>query len=457
MEPKEYIAELMAKARKAQAQVASYSQEQIDALVRAVGKAGYDNVETLAKLAVEETKMGRVDSKIVKNRKSTMVAWYYLKDKKSVGVVEEDPVEQIVTIAKPIGVIGCVTPVTNPTATPLVNGMHVLKGRNAAIFAPHPTSKKSSGYTVKLMREAIEKLGAPADLVQIIEEPTIELTQLLMSAVDVVVATGGPGMVKAAYSSGRPSYGVGQGNVQILVDEDYPDYAAIAASAVFSRSYDNGLPCTCDQTMFVPQSRFQEMIDLLVKNKAVYIDDPAILEKLRATAFTPEGAINRKFVGATMPQIAEMLGVSFPADAAILAVPVHAPIGQEILCREIMSPVLRLFPYKTFEEAVANAEKNYWEEGKGHSCSVYSVNDAHIDLVANQIPVCRVMVNQTALNASGGAFNNGLAPTISIGCGFWGGNSIGENLTYKHLMNYTRVSRIIPGAPSPTPDEIWGE
>lgn len=252
MEPKEYIAELVAKARKAQAQIAGYSQEQIDALVRAVGKAGYDNVEDLAKRAVEETKMGRVDSKIVKNRKSTMVAWYYLKDKKSVGVVEEDPIEQIVTIAKPIGVIGCVTPVTNPTATPLVNGMHVLKGRNAAIFAPHPTSKKSSTYTVNLMREAIKKLGAPEDLVQIIEEPSIELTQLLMSSVDVVVATGGPGMVKAAYSSGRPSYGVGQGNVQILVDKDYQDYAALAASTVFSRSYDNGLPCTCDLPCLCP-------------------------------------------------------------------------------------------------------------------------------------------------------------------------------------------------------------
>lgn len=457
MEPKEYIVELMAKARKAQAQIADYSQDQIDALVRAVGKAGYDNVETLAKMAVEETKMGRVDSKIVKNRKSTMVAWYYLKDKKSVGVVEEDPVEQIVTIAKPIGVIGCVTPVTNPTATPLINAMHVLKGRNAAIFAPHPTSKKTSAFTVNLMREALNKIGAPEDLVQIIDEPTIELTQLLMSTVDVVVATGGPGMVKAAYSSGRPSYGVGQGNVQILVDEDYPDYAAIAASAVFSRSYDNGLPCTCDQTMFVPETRYQEMIDLLVKNKAVFVDDPAILEKLRNTAFTPDGAINRKFVGATMPQIAEMLCVTFPEDAAILVVPVHAPIGEEILCREIMSPVLRIFPYIAFEEAVQYAKKNYWEEGKGHSCSVYSANDTHIDYVANEIPVCRVMVNQTALNASGGAFNNGLAPTISIGCGFWGGNSIGENLTYKHLLNYTRVSRIIPGAPSPTPEEIWGE
>lgn len=457
MEPKAYIAELMAKARKAQAQIADYSQEQIDALVRAVGKAGYDNVETLAEMAVEETKMGRVDSKIVKNRKSTMVAWYYLKDKKSVGVVEEDPVEQIVTIAKPIGVIGCVTPVTNPTATPLVNGMHVLKGRNAAIFAPHPSSKKSSGYTVKLMREALEKAGAPADLLQVIEEPSIELTQLLMSTVDVVVATGGPGMVKAAYSSGRPSYGVGQGNVQILVDEDYSDYAAIAKSAVFSRGYDNGLPCTCDQTMFLPESRLQEMVDLLVENGAYYLDDPAVIEKLRKTAFTEDGAINRKFVGATMPQIAEMLGVTFPEEAKILVVPVHAPIGEEILCREIMSPVLRVFPYKSFEEAVANARKNYWAEGKGHSCSVYSASDAHIDLVANEIPVCRIMVNQTALNASGGAFNNGLPPTISIGCGFWGGNSIGENLTYKHLLNYTRVSRIIPGAPNPTPEEIWGE
>ncbi len=457
MEPKEYIAELMTKARKAQAQIADYTQEQIDALVRAVGKAGYDNVETLATMAVEETKMGRVDSKIVKNRKSTMVAWYYLKDKKSVGVVEEDPIEQIVTIAKPIGVIGCVTPVTNPTATPLVNGMHVLKGRNAAIFAPHPSSKRSSAYTVKLMREAIEKLGAPADLIQVIEEPSIELTQLLMGAVDVVVATGGPGMVKAAYSSGRPSYGVGQGNVQILVDEDYADYAAIAKSAVFSRSYDNGLPCTCDQTMFVPKSRVKEMLDLLVENKAVYLDDPAVIEKLRKTAFTEEGAINRKFVGATMPQIAEMLGVTFPADAAILVVPVYKAIDEEILCREIMSPVLRIFPYDSFEKAVQDAKKNYWMEGKGHSCSVYSANDAHIEYVANEIPVCRIMVNQTALNASGGAFNNGLPPTISIGCGFWGGNSISENLTYKHLMNYTRVSRIIPGAPNPTPEEIWGE
>ena len=457
MDSKEMINSLMRKARIAQAVIADYTQEQIDELVRAVGKVGYDNAEALAKMAVEETHMGRVDSKIIKNQKATLVAWYYLKDKKSVGVVEEDPVEQIVTIAKPVGVIACVTPVTNPTATPLVNGMHVLKGRNAAIFAPHPTSKKSSAYTVKLMREELKKLGAPEDLFQIIEKPSIESTQALMAAVDIVVATGGPGMVKAAYSSGKPSYGVGQGNVQIIVAEDYEDYDSIAKSNVFSRSYDNGLPCTCDQTMYVPRTRFDEMISLLQKHGAYYTDDAAVIEKLRHTAFDENGAINRKFVGATVPEIAEMLGIEIPEDRKIIVVPVSKAAEDEILTREIMSPVLRVFAYDYFESAVENARRTYLMEGKGHSVSVYSNDDEKIDLVSNEIPVCRIMVNQTALNASGGAFNNGLPPTISIGCGFWGGNSISENLNFKHLLNYSRVSRIIPGVEAPTPEEIWSK
>lgn len=457
MEPKAIIDELIAKGRAAQAIVASYNQKQIDAVVRAIGKVGFDNAELLSEMAVAETKMGRVDSKVIKNRKATSVAWYFLKDKKSVGVVEEDPINQIVTIAKPVGVIACVTPVTNPTATPLINGMHVVKGRNAAIFAPHPTSKKTSTFVVQMMREAIKKLGAPEDLVQIVEEPTIELTQMLMSAVDVVVATGGPGMVKSAYSSGKPSYGVGQGNVQILVDKDYPDYDSIAAGNIFSRSYDNGLPCTCDQTLFVPAERYDEMIAALVKHKGFYVDDETVIEKLRQTAFTADGAINRKFVGATVPQIADMLGIAVPDDIKAIVVPVKKVGTEEILCREIMSPVLRVFAYDDFKSAVQKAKTNYLMEGKGHSVSVHSLNDENVAYTAEEIPVCRIMVNQTALNASGGAFNNGLPPTISIGCGFWGGNSISENLTYKHLLNYSRVSRIIPDAPSPTPEEIWGE
>lgn len=457
METKEIIDELMKKSRKAQAIIAGYTQEQIDAIVKAIGKVGYDNAELLSKMAVEETKMGRVDSKIVKNSRSTMAAWNYLKDKKSVGVVEEDPINQIVTLAKPAGVIACVVPVTNPTLTPLVNGMNVLKGRNTAIFAPHPSAKKCTAYTVNLMREAVKKLGAPEDILLTIEEPTIELTQMLMATADVVVATGGPGMVKAAYSSGKPSFGVGQGNVQVIVDSDYKDFDGIAAGCAFSRAYDNGLPCTCDQTMYIPKARFNEMVEALKKNKAYYTDDEKIIEKLRKTAFTENGAVNRKFVGATMPKIAEMLGITIPEGAVLLAVPVSKSGSEEILGREIMSPVLRLFAYEKFEDAVKNAKANYLMEGKGHACAIFSNNDKHVEYVAEEIPVCRIMVNQSANGANGGPFNNGLPHTCSIGCGFWGGNSISENLNYKHLMNYTRVSRIIPDAHIPTPEEIWGD
>ena len=455
MEPKELINELIAKARKAQAEIAEYSQQQIDAVVKAVGKAGYDNAENLAKMAVEETKMGRVDSKIIKNQRTSVGAWNYLKDKKSVGAVEENLFEQITVFAKPIGVVACVTPVTNPTATPLINGMHVLKGRNAAIFAPHPTAKKCSGYAVKLMREAIKKQGAPEDLVQIIEEPTVELTQLLMAGCDVVVATGGPGMVKSAYSSGKPSYGVGQGNVQIIVDEDYDNFDEVAAGTVNSRSFDNGLPCNCDQTVFIPAKRYDEMISMLEKHNAFYVDDEKAIEKLRHAAFNEDGIVNRRFVGATIPQIAEMLEIEIPEGTRAIVVPVKKIAEEEILCREIMSPVLRVFAYDDFKDAVQKLKRNLLMEGKGHSCAIHSRNDERIAYVAEEIPVCRVMVNQSGSGASGSPFNNGLPPTVSIGCGFWGGNSISENLNYKHLLNYTRVSRIIPNAPNPTPEEIW--
>ncbi len=455
MEANAIIADLMAKARKAQAAIEDYSQEQIDAVVKAIGKAGYDNAELLSTMAVEETHMGKVESKIVKNRKMTSTTWYYLRDKKSVGIVDENVAEQIVTIAKPIGVVACVTPVTNPTVTPLANGMHCLKAKNAMIVAPHPSAKKTSAFAVQLIRDTIKKLGAPEDLVQVIEEPSIELTQMLMAAADVVVATGGPGMVKAAYSSGKPAYGSGQGNVQIVVDKDYTDYEGLAASFVNSRSYDNGLPCTCDQTLFIPAERCQDMIAALKGKGALYVDDAAVIEKLRHTAFTDDGAINRKFVGATIGKIGEMLGIEIPSDAKILVVPVSKNIKEEILCREIMAPVLRIFPYTDFKQAVQDARTNYLQEGKGHSCAVFSYNDENINHLAFQIPTCRIMVNQSALAAGGGAFDNGLPPTVSISCGFWGGNSSSENFTYKSLLNYTRVSRVIPDAHFPTPEEIW--
>lgn len=309
---------------------------------------------------------------------------------------------------------------------------------------------------VEIMREALKAHGAPEDLFQVIEEPSIEMSQLLMASCDVSIATGGPGMVKAAYSSGKPAFGVGQGNVQVFLGKEYDDVEGFAEASVGNRIYDNGMPCTCDQSIYVPEARMDQVIAAYEKAGAFYIDDEEVNERLRQTMFT-NGLVNRDFVGASVQKIAQAIGVEIPENTKALLVR-NEHIGKEdLLNKEIMAPVMRLHTYRDFKEAVEAGRMNYLWEGAGHSTAVYSHDDDEINYVGERIPVCRCMVNQVAANGGGGAFENGLYHTNSLGCGFWGGNVTSENLTFRQLMNYTRISRIIPNAYVPTDEEIWAE
>lgn len=457
MDPKAYIDELVAKARAAQAIAAEYNQEQVDRMVKGIGMRVYKEAEPLARMAIEETGKGLLAGKISKNAKTCVNAWLTLKGQKSVGVVDVDEVKQIVTIAKPAGVVCCLTPVTNPTATPPHNAMHCLKARNACIIAPHPSAKKCCSYVCNLMRDELEKMGYPKDLIQVIEEPTMELSGLLMKAVNIIMATGGSAMVNAAYSSGRPSIGVGQGNTQVVLDRDYDNLPLAIETVVAGRQYDNGMPCTGEQTLHVPKEKLSEVIGLLEAQKAFQVKDPADIKKLAYTYFVDGGAPNAKLVGQSAQTVAQAAGVKIPDDARIIFIVVSKWGRGELLAREIMCPILRVLPYDTFEEAVERARENNLYEGAGHTGVIWSNNDAHIAHMGERIPTGRLVVNQNGNAGNGGAQNNGLNHTISLGCGYWGNNSIGENVTFRHLMNYTRVSRIIKDKKILTDEEVWAD
>ncbi|WP_312812828.1 aldehyde dehydrogenase family protein [Sedimentibacter sp.] len=457
MENKTYIDGLIANAKKAQSFLVDYNQEQTDALVKAIGKIIYDNREILSNKAVEETGLGVLAGKIVKHDKITTSHWAFLKDKPSVGLIEVDEINGIYTYAKPIGVIACLTPSTNPTTTAVGNAMHALKCRNAVIVSPHPRAKKCTAHAVSLMNEAIISLGGPANLIQSIEEPSLELTDELMRKADVIVATGGSAMVKSAYSSGKPSYGVGPGNVQIIVDRDYDNYPLMVAQIMGSRMYDNGMPCTGEQTLIMPKEKADEIIKIFEEKGAYMVTDPTDIQKLREAIFKKgfDGPINVDIVGHPAAEVAKYANVSVPEGTKLLITKLDKFGKDEVLCREIMCPFVRYFVYENFEDAINIAKTNLLMEGAGHSSGIYSNNNDNIQLAGNQIPVARFMVSQANSNVAGNTFTNGLDPTISIGCGSWGNNSISENLTYKHLMNKTRISFIIKDAPNPTAEEIW--
>lgn len=435
------IEEMVQRARVAMEEINGYDQERVDKMLYTISKAVFEQAEPLAKLAVEETRLGRLDHKIGKNQGMATNIFASLKNKASVGVIREIPEEGLVEIAHPRGVIGSVTPTTNPTITPLGNGLMALKGKNAMIVSPHPRSKKTTKETIELMREALVSVGAPRDLLQVIEEPSIELSQELMKAVDLIVATGGPGLVKSAYSSGHPAYGVGPGNVQAILDRDF-DVEAAAELSVIGRSFDNGIVCACQQSLIYPQEKAEEVFEALRDKQAAVVTDKADLEKLRNTLFL-DGKANPAMIGQDPQVIANEAGVQIPKDSQIIAVKVEAVGSEELFCKEKMAPVLALKSYDDFEEAVAFAQENLMLEGSGHSAGLFSHNKEHQLYAGKVLPVSRLVVNQPTIDA-GGSPANGLSPTVSLGCGSWGNNIISENLNYTHLINISRVALPIP-------------
>lgn len=455
MSEQSYIDGLISKAKEAQAKLEGYSQEQIDALVRAMGKAVYDHAEEIAREAVEETGYGRVDSKILKVTRCTTAAWHYMHDKKSVGMIEWDPVEKLATFAKPLGVVAALVPTTNPVSTTVSNGMSIIKCRNAMIVSPHPRAKKVTQHGVDLMNVALAALGAPENLIQVVENPSMDSTQELMKKVDVVVATGGAAMVKSAYSSGRPSFGVGPGNVQVVVDPDYTNFEKLAAQVVSSRSYDNGMPCTGEQALHIHKDAVGGVLAAF-EAKGAYIlpDDKAPM--LADILFKPNGMADPAHVGMRPHKLAELLGLEIPEDTTLLLFKSLGMTRDNILRREKLCPVVQYFPFETYEEGIASAKSNLEWEGKGHSSVVYTDNQEKAMYAGAQLPVSRLLVSQPAGAASGGNFINGLNPTMSLGCGSWGNNSISDNLTYKHLMNTTKLA-FYHDPTIPSAEEVWAE
>jgi succinate-semialdehyde dehydrogenase len=448
-----YIAELVAKARVALAAFASFDQKQVDTILRDIAKNVFDNAEELAEMAVTETGMGEVEYKIKKNQGKARILWYSLKGKKSMGVIDEDEESGITMIAKPVGVVAAVQPTTNPTVTPMANCMAAVKGKNAIIIAPHPRAEQTTKYSVRQWQDILEAHGAPRDLIQLVEDGSVERTQELMRQCDVNVATGGPAMVRSAYSSGHPSFGVGQGNVQTIIDRDV-DIPETVKMILDARIFDNGIICSGEQTMITPEEKFDELKRAVLDYGGYWVDDPGEKQRLIDVLF-PNGKIDKKMVGRNVQVIAEAAGIDMPPATKVIVIPEDPADKASVLRKEKMFPVITPFPYKTFEDAIELAVENLRIEGKGHSVSVHSHNDEHLKELGRRAPVSRVLVNQPCATANGGAFTNSLNATSTLGAGSWGNNSISENFYYKHLLNITRVAKVKKNPVQPSDEELW--
>jgi len=450
---------MIARARKAQEAVSNYSQEQIDEVCLAIGWQMYEdsNIRRMAEAAVEETGMGNVKDKIGKHKGKVLGVLKDIRGAKSVGLIEEDKAKGLKKYAKPVGVVGALTPVTNPTATPASNSISILKGRNAVIYAPHPKAKKSSAMAVAMMRQGLKKVGAPEDLIQIIEEPSIEASNVLMAKVDVVLATGGGAMVKAAYSSGTPSYGVGPGNAVQIIAED-ADVDDAVAKVVLSKAFDNATSCSSENSIIVHQDVYDAVIAAL-KKEGTHICSPEEKAALQSWLWVPNKkghlALNPKIIARHAGVIAADAGLSVPEGTRVLAVEATASVAEEKFADEKISPVLTIWKYADFEEGFSLLKEITDHAGTGHSCGIHTFNEEYINRLGMEMKSSRIMIRQPQAPANGGNFFNGMPSTVTLGCGSWGGNITTENIYYKHFLNVTWLSVPIPVV-KPTDEEMFG-
>ena len=440
------ISTLIGRARKAQQAIDSYSQAQVDRLTTAIAWAvvRQDRAETLAKLAVDEGGFGNYRDKVNKIRNRTMGTLADMANVKTVGIVEEIKNKGLVKIAKPVGVIAALIPTTGPDATPPLKTLLAVKGRNAIIIAAHPRTQKTTALVVDYMREACVKVGAPADLVQLIDSPSLAKTQELMRQADIIVATGGEAMVKAAYSSGTPAYGVGVGNSVHVVDEtaDIDDAASTIASA---KTFDYATSCLADNAVVAADGIYHQLLDALVA-KGGYLCSAD--EKLRLqNLMWPEQGVPVPAVAVIAKsaiRIAELAGITIPPDRLFLIVEEAGTGPDHPFSGEKLSVVLALYRYRgSIENAVKQVNEITDYQGKGHTCGIHSTDDDHVMKLAMGTKTARVMVNQS-LNEGAGSPRNGLPYTLSLSCGTWGGNITTENVNARHFINLTWVSRPIP-------------
>ncbi len=426
--------------KQAQREFATFTQEQVDKIFFAAAVAANKQRIPLAKMAVEETGMGVAEDKVIKNHYAAEYIYNAYKDTKTCGVIEEDKAFGIKKIAEPIGLIAAVIPTTNPTSTAIFKTLIALKTRNAIIISPHPRAKASTIAAAKIVLEAAVAAGAPEGIIGWIDVPSLELTNEVMKNADIILATGGPGMVKAAYSSGKPALGVGAGNTPVIID-DTADIKMAVSSIIHSKTFDNGMICASEQSVTVMEGVYKE-VKKEFELRGCYFLKPAEIEKVRKTILI-NGALNAKIVGQSAYTIAKLAGVDVPESTKIIIGEVESVDISEEFAHEKLSPVLAMYKAKTFDEALAKAEQLVADGGYGHTASLYiNVNETEkMAKHAAAMKTCRILVNTPSAHGGiGDLYNFKLAPSLTLGCGSWGGNSVSENVGVKHLLNIKTVA-----------------
>ena len=435
------LEEKLAALRTAQAKFATYTQEQVDCIFRAAALAANQARIPLAKMAVAETGMGVVEDKVIKNNYAAEYIYNAYKDTKTCGVIEEDKAFGTKRIAEPIGVIAAVIPTTNPTSTAIFKTLISLKTRNAVLISPHPRAKKSTIAAAKIVLDAAVAAGAPKDIIGWIDVPSLELTNTLMQEADLILATGGPGMVRAAYSSGKPALGVGAGNTPAVIDKT-ADILLAVNSIVHSKTFDNGMICASEQSVIVDDSIYDQVKAEFIKT-GCYVLTPEETEKVRKTILI-NGALNSKIVGQPAAKIAELAGVTVDPRTKVLIGEVESVDLEEEFAHEKLSPVLAMYHATDFADALNKADQLVQDGGYGHTASLY-IDTVHeqerLDQFAARMKACRIVVNTPSSHGGiGDLYNFNLAPSLTLGCGSWGGNSVSENVGVKHLLNIKTVA-----------------
>ena len=437
----ETLTKTLEKVKNAQKEFSKYSQEQVDKIFQAAAIAANEARIPLAKMAVEETGMGIVEDKVIKNHYAAEYIYNKYKNEKTCGVIYQDDSYGIKKIAEPVGIVAAVIPTTNPTSTAIFKTLIALKTRNGIIISPHPRAKKSTIEAAKTVLEAAVKAGAPEDIIAWIDVPSLELTNMLMQSADIILATGGPGMVKSAYSSGKPALGVGAGNTPAVIDESANVILAVN-SIIHSKTFDNGMICASEQSVIVSDKIYDKVKDEFVK-RGCYILNPEETEKVRKTIII-NGALNAKIVGQKAHTIAELAGVSVPENTKILIGEVESVDLSEEFAHEKLSPVLAMYKSSSFDDALEKAYRLIEDGGLGHTSSLYvnTVTEKEkIEKFYSKMKTCRVLVNTPSSQGGiGDLYNFKLTPSLTLGCGTWGGNSVSENVGIKHLLNIKTVA-----------------
>jgi acyl-CoA reductase-like NAD-dependent aldehyde dehydrogenase len=432
---------LCAKALKALEVYKTFSQEQVDKITKAMCEAGVANERSLAEFAVEETGIGKVEDKVIKNHFGCQVVYDYIKDKKSVGVIGET--DGVIEIAEPYGVVAAITPTTNPTSTAMFKALIALKGRNVIIFGFHPRAQKCSAQAGKIMLDAAVAAGAPKDVIQWIEKPSVEATNALMTHPDVniIIATGGGAMVKAAYSSGHPALGVGPGDVPVFIEKT-ANLDMACDDVIASKTFDNGTICSSDQSVIFDDKGTCDKALKMFEQKGAYLCSEAEKAKLEKVMFDKErGVPSMAIVGKSPQVIAELAGFTIPGDRKMLMVPLTSTAGEDWMSHEKLSPVLGWYVAKSKDDAINAAAQQLEFGGAGHSAAVFTNDEKIAQEFALKVHANRVMWNQPSVHGTIGALYNTLVPSLTLGCGSAGGNITSENVGYKNLLNIKRLAR----------------